>query len=512
MTLLKRIAKEHLSWLSICIFFFVAIVFSVLFFIQRDFMTNIDERDHLIGVFQMMHGRVPYRDFFTNHFPLPYYWEYIFSPLWGAPARTIAVFRLSLLVAYLLTFISVFLAFKNTYTRLVYSFWIFLLSLFFTIYHGNLVLSETFAAIFIGAVFWLLLPIILKWETRNKFNLSLIVVFASFAFWTQPLLIFLLIIPFLLAKKEELKVLVIIMCFLNLIFPVIFFLNNQLNSFIEQTIWFNYVIYSKYSVDNLPPGNIFMESLVYFVQNQFFLLTHFFNSHQLFQFLINIPILVLFYKIFKDKKIISTLSLLLIFVAVHVREGKIIPGQPFNFGIYPLLTLGAASFAIMSAGLFNKMRLLAISLTGLLIFICLINFRPIFQQSLIPGYNYHVFWSYRQERGELLGKLAGPSGKVLVYPHDIDLYYFANSLPPDRFTYWFPWINSVPKYYQERLVTIKDPELLVLYIGGLAYKNQPNLYAEYFPDLKKGYLPVMKNGEESGVYVKESLKDQLNPF
>jgi len=96
-----------------------------------------------------------------------------------------------------------------------------------------------------------------------------------------------------------------------------------------------------------------------------------------------------------------------------------------------------------------------------------------------------------------------------MYPHDVDLYYFADRMPPDRFTYWFPWINAYSEYKIERLYALKKNPPSVVYIGSLGYQNDPNHYAIYFPDLTKDYIPVVKNNEKTGIWLRKDLRERL---
>lgn len=496
---------------SIFFFLFSLFCFSIIFYLIRSFMTNFDENDHLAVAFLMQKGRLLYKDIFSHHFPLPYYWTYIFSPFWSqnSPSRTISVFRLSVLILYLISFISVFLTYKNKKSQYSISLWIILLSLFFSLYHGNLVLSETFAAIFISSIFWIYTPIIIGWESVSNYSLYLSVIFASFAFWTQPLLFFLSFIPLILAPKNKKIKIFIFTAIINLI-PVLFlWFNKQLFDFIEQGIWFNFAIYPKFYVDTIPNGHKWWGSIVYFFRNQIFFLTHFFDSHQIFQFIINIGLIIFLIRIIKTKKLSPLFYSLLIFLAIHIRETKIVPGQPFNFGIYPLILISSSALVILLIHFFKKHKI-TFSLTVLvLILVCMSNFWLIIKNSLNPQYNYHVFWSPRQKIGDMIRQLSLPDENILIYPHDVDLYYFANRTSSDRFVYWFPWINLVPKYRQQRLSMLSNSPPAIIYIGNLNFKDEPNHYSQYFPDLIKNYIEVVQDNQPIKIYLRSDLKNRL---
>lgn len=473
-------------------------------------MTNFDENDHLAVGYFLNNGRLLYKDIFSHHFPLPYYWTYIFTPFWSetSPSRTIAVFRLAVLVMYLINFLLVYFSFKNRLSKYSYSLWVLLLATFFSLYHGNLVLSETFAAIFIGSIFWLAIPIVLKWEKPTWFSTALLILFSSAAFWTQPLLIGLSLLPIFLTPKHKIKVFFTTIV-INFIPLIIFYINGQFSEFWKQGVLFNFFVYPKFFVDNLPPGNKLIHTILYFFQNEFYLFTHLGNFTQIFQFIIHLSLYFLAFKIVKIKKTLSILTLILIFIAVRVREVKIIPGAIFNFGIYPYLIIASSSF-ILSLFIFLKSRRFFAFLLFIFTFsISLLDSRQIIEQSLKPGYNYEVFWSYRQRLAETIDKLTSPQEKILIYPHDVDYYALSNRLPPDRFVYWFPWIDSVSQYRQERLWALKNIDIPLIYVGNLDFKGIPNFYSQYFPDLTESYLPVIKDKKTTGLWIQKKYQDRL---
>lgn len=494
----------------IVVFVFVAsvLIFVALFYLQRAFMNNFDENDHIAAAFFMHNGKEIYKDFFSHHFPLPYYWTYLFTPFWGnTAARGITVFRLSLLLLYLIVFILSYLRNKNNKTRIALAIWVFLTSLFFTIYHGNLVLSETFSAIFVIAVFWLSIPVCIGWEQQTFTQGILQVLFASLAFWTQPLLAPLFLIPFILTKMKTQKIRLLIFTFIGNLLPLFLFLiNGQLTSFIEQAIWFNFIVYPKYFVDDLPQGNSLLQTLFLFIRNELILVTKFLNSTQVFQFVLNLASLLFLLIYARNKKWLVVIVFTILLFVTRTREVKIIPGEPFNFGIYPYLLFSTAVIAILFVRYYVQKKYLALFSALLLIIVSVANIRPILSQSLNNGYNYHVFWSYRQELGEEIQKLTFKDEPILIYPHDVDLYFFAQRMPPDRFVYWFPWINSVEKYRDERLKALGTNKPVVIFKGSMAFKGDQDFYAQYFPKLTEEYMPIEVNSKT--IWLRQDLSER----
>lgn len=127
------------------------------------------------------------------------------------------------------------------------------------------------------------------------------------------------------------------------------------------------------------------------------------------------------------------------------------------------------------------------------------------------GYNYEVFWGYRQRIGEEIAKLTKPDEKILIYPHNGDLYFFAHRQPLDKFLYWYPWIDAVDEFRNERLNALKETPPSLIYYANLAYKDNPRAYEEFFPNLLDNYVNVIKDGKETNYWLRNDLRDRLQP-
>ncbi len=479
-------------------------------------MGNFDEVDHLASGYLMKNGRALYSENFSHHFPFPYYWVYLFTPLWSSvtPARTIAVFRLSLLVLYLICYLPVFLSFRDVRSKTAYSVWILLLSFYFAVYQGYAVISESFNAVFLSGIAWIILPVVLGWEKWTAFNKTLVLVFSSLAFWTQPFMGILFSLPLFMESsiKKAFKLLVRVTVF-NLLVPFALFLNGQLGAFIFQALYFNFVIYPRFYFDQLPSGSVTVQLPLLIAKNTFSMLSHFSNPLQIVQAVFTASFVAIAVLVFKKRSASSALMLTVLFAATRLRDVKAVVGKPFDSGIYPFILLASACFVVLVMSLIRTKKW-SFKLLGAAAFISILylNFQTssvILFQSFKQGYNYHVFWSYRQATGELMRSLSRPGENVLVYPHDVELYFFADRMPPDRFTYWFPWINAVPQFRTERLQALKKTPPALLYVGNLSYQGKRQHYATYFPDLVSNYIQVIRNDKKTGIWLRKDLKSRL---
>lgn len=500
--------KIILNWLP---FVFVILGFSAIFFFIRLVMGNFDEYDHLTAGYLMKNGQLLYKDIFTHHFPLPYYWTLLFTPLWSEnPSRTISIFRLAVLSYYIFSFTLIFASLKQIQTRVLFLIWTVIISFILVIYQGHLVLSETFAAMALMGVFWTSVPVVLGWEKLTKLHLYAQIIFASLALWSQPLYAVLLLIPLLLGLKKYIKHVLGATTIINVLPLLVFLITGQLSAFYEQAIWFNSAIYSNYYGTEFIHGNNFISIIQHFFSNEFKLLTSVRTPIQIFQFIVHLGLFGLLAYLIKIKQKLATTLVLFLFLVSRIREVKIITGEPFVFGIYPFILLALACSLISLYFISRKSRLVCAAILLMIVSSALIPMYPFIKQSLDPQYNYHVFWSYRQDKGDIIKKLSEPNEKILVYPHDVDLYYFADRKPIDKFLYWFPWVDDVPHYRAERLKALTENPPPVVYIGSLAFHDEKKYYAKFFPTIIKGYIPIKKDGKGTGVYLRADLEERLN--
>ena len=240
----------------------------------------------------------------------------------------------------------------------------------------------------------------------------------------------------------------------------LFYINKQFYEFLFQGLYFNFKIYSPYYYDmGGLKGNHTVSLIMLYIKNEFLFLKGLSNPLQIVQFIFHLSFVWMLYRIIKSKNIRHIVLLLLLFFASRIREVKAAVGTAFDVGIYPfMLFAGACSIFFIIDLMKSKkvgMKLFSLSLLTIVILANVLTFQQIFFQSLKPDYNYHVFWSPKQDKGSIIKSLSLPTESVLMYPHDVDLYYFSDRLSPDRFSYWFPWIDAWPEYKKERLHALK---------------------------------------------------------
>ena len=483
-------------------------------------MTNFDEMDHISAVYLMTQGQQLYKDIFATHFPFPFYWAYLFSPIWAHPPffKSITTLHFSLALFYILTFISVYFSFKKNSFKIMFSVYILFISLILGLYHGNLYLSEIFTGLMISSVLWVLIPIFLDKQKLNNYTRLLLIIFASIGIWTQPLMIFLMLIPILLvsSKKEFFKT-ILIAFVINIIPLLALVFSGQFNDFYKQAVVFNSAVYSHDFPEKVGNNTMLTQTISDFFSHQRVLLTQFFNSTQIYQFLLNIALIIFTAAILWKAKLVHKISWILLLIALMSRQVKTVPGVIFNFGTFPLLLISFIClinlFYPENFGFKPKFKYISKIIVVLVISICFFFANkdnwPIFKQSLNPAYNYDVFWSNREKTGRMINELTKSDERILIYPNDPDFYFFSQRLPMDSFTYWYPWYDKIPEYKQERLNALKNTPPAIIYCGGLGYKSDPYLYAKFFPELLVNYKRVAYEGIPTDIWIRKGLENRV---
>jgi len=475
--------------------YYLALGASIIFFtlsqyLIRHFMVNFDEYDHIAAGYLISQGRSLYAQIFSHHFPLPYYWTQLFTPLWTQPFRGITVFRLSFTLFTLLAIAPVAILSRSPKTIYSFSIWLIVVGLIASLFHGNSLLSDTFTAILLGSITWLSLPTILGWESTGFSRILCLTLLVVLSLWNQILILPLVLIPFIIGSRQYWKY-VIGIYLLGLGLPLLyFFFNHQLSDFYQQVIWFNYQIYPQYYFDLINHGTT-NQVLILLSNHSQWLINWSTTMNQL-QAVIFIGFLGFNFLLIKQRNWRALIVIALLYASAHTREIKIFPGSLFNAGIYPhiLITLIGWPILLFQLKSHRWMAMLGIVLTSIL---GILLIKPIYLQSYQPGYNYHVFWSVRQDIGQQIQQVTSPNDPILIYPHDVDLYYFAQRQPIDKFLYWFPWINDVTWYRQERIDALQQTPPAVIFLGNPAFKDDATYYRDLFPQLLDQYQPIYES-------------------
>ncbi len=472
----------------------------------RTFMINVDEKDHLVVGYLMSKGWVLYKDIFTHHFPFPYYWVRIFDFMWVnlIPHRGIAMFRTTLNIYYLFCSALVLINLRAFRDRLFFVVFLNSTVLLMPLFHGNLLLSETFGFFPVIMIIWLVFSNLSNVLRENWILVLSSLVLCSMGFWSQPLVFPVFFLPLLYLRKKRRAYLGLVIA-IQVLLLLFLWQNGSLAAFTQMGIWFNFNVYSPYyyDIEGVNPG--LSGFITKIIDNQFTMMFRpdIKNAVLSLQFIGSWVLCLLGINLILKKNYRLLAGLLLCIFLVRVREAKVNPGHMFNFGVWPYMMFINLVLIWLIRSTRGLVRVFVVASFSLYFFYVIFGSRTIVLQSLIQGYNYHIFWGDREAIGNEMAKLAGDDKNVLVYPHDVDLYYFARKEPPDRFLYWFPWVNQISSYRKERERAIEQKSVRVMYLGGMSFKGENNYYLNMWPDLKKGFKVATTEGKFSNIWVRQ---------
>jgi hypothetical protein len=221
--------------------------------------TFVDEADNVLGGCLMARGAVIYRDFFSHHFPLPYYLLSLFSGLSGCSV----LFSRFLVVALLAVGSLAFYAVSRAPAALLAP---AIVSMAAPAYYAHLYLAESF----IGLGLLLVVPLSLDRAAgiRPNLYLSLLYVGMFVLLASSPIGLMLACIStgVLLARSPQPRA-QLLATFALAIFTWVAILlwHGNLRAFVDQAIGFNLGVYSRFlGVDITSPTQVAWETLAFF--------------------------------------------------------------------------------------------------------------------------------------------------------------------------------------------------------------------------------------------------------
>ncbi|MBI4136994.1 hypothetical protein HY469_02935 [Candidatus Roizmanbacteria bacterium] len=167
---------SKLPWKQILLFTFLFIIFLLNAFHEE----YPDEYDNIVGGKYILEGRLPYRDWFSHHQPLPYFLSYGILLITGI---SFVRFRIALAIIYFLISAGSYFLLKKRIKESSLSFYLFFLfAIAFgqTYYWGNMLLADTLSA-------YLLIPaivlVLMKGYTRESFTLGDLSIYGLYTFF-----------------------------------------------------------------------------------------------------------------------------------------------------------------------------------------------------------------------------------------------------------------------------------------------------------------------------------------
>jgi len=253
-----EIKLGHIDINKIGLYLLIISFFIGVFSIYITLYNAADESDVLTLGRLISKGSLLYVDYFSHHFPFSYIWTASVFSIFGSSIQAI---RLSMLLLRVFIF---YLTMKLSNHYFIIGLTSVSWSLLSYLYLGNMVLYDSFCAIFNIAAFVVTLAIITN-RVKDSYDKYLFIgILSSLSVFSDPTKIFPLFVLFLglvihnikkyyfgrkKTKQILLRFMVLIISFsiVGIIFLTYFIFTASLNNFIKDAIEFNYYTYSKYA-------------------------------------------------------------------------------------------------------------------------------------------------------------------------------------------------------------------------------------------------------------------------
>lgn len=437
----------------------------------------VDEEDNLALGWLVLQGMLPYRDAFSHHFPLAYYWVsfiFLFFP------KSIFASRLSILLLQLFSFAIVMVITKKYISIGFASITWFLIRNYFL---GNMVLYSSLAAPFLLLVFSITLVSILDRQKKDALLQATHGISSFLALMSTPLALYAIVISYFAIFINKIKYTRSFLYLISLLSASLFALHvtKSLDGFYHQAIAFNIDVYSRYnSFYGLQVGiqnNPFINALVNFLglnNVDLYSLDPFrdLNIEQIdkwfftgFLFRISLIFSSIFF-LSVSRYMASAFNILFAAALLAIDQWGF-RGQPFvmsaifacYFTLEQMLSLGKVEV--------NKQYLiLPIKIISLFILLTIfwLNFRLVQNLSINPKTSYRELYPPVIARALYLKSLSCNQDDVrlVYYPGGYVYYFFSDLKPLTKHLAMWPWMAEVGK--NEVLTAIRNPNIKTIVV------------------------------------------------
>jgi len=481
-----------------------------------------DEYEHAMSGWFLIHGLLPYRDFFSHHAPLPLFLgvlAYIFPLI-----SSVLILR-GLILAFKLLIWGVIFRLTNLKVRPVVYLTMILIGLSTPIFHLQMALTN----VLVG--FGLLLCLVLLWhrslyKTPSTEVLMLIWILVSFlCIWSSiatvlPVMIISILLLALIYQQKDwpqvskLGRLFALGAALHLFFPIFYFFMGEFDNFVWSVFTFNtkyyfplrlagseselrygpwFQIISRFFLNISETVTLFFNQTVTLLRalwgGKVFLLTADFTAgikywkliwevytHQVEQLLILMTLLMLLtviYLLFR-KRISQAIVGLLLFFSLFFRSNEF-----FHLSAWYLAIAFVSSWLLVEA-LAQKKRIF--SFLFILLILLIGNLELTHGLKVIKQHQIAVPENFQQIANQVKN-LTRESEQIMVLDRNMIYYPLSKRLPACKYQYYLPWLHQTDKIRTEMEKCLSSGRAKLLIIPDLSLwevqELKPNIDAAY---------------------------------
>ncbi len=248
MSFLSRIKSKVYSSKYLLFFFVILLLINLINAVHNSFP---DEFDNILGGFYINQGLIPYKDFFSHHGLVSYYFASIITII---TKQSFIYFRLLYSVLTFIYFISLYKIFRKYLDKelaLVFLIFLSILGIASTYFWGQMLLADNLSAFLILPAYILLIAKLISKSKISLVDIAIVAIFSCLTFFTSItftyLVIFInfvLLTAYLAQNKNKLSPSGIIKMIIILGAPYIFMLSyfvvsGSLSEFYQQNISYN---------------------------------------------------------------------------------------------------------------------------------------------------------------------------------------------------------------------------------------------------------------------------------
>jgi hypothetical protein len=442
----------------------------------------VDEANNVLGGCLLARGAVLYRDWFSHHFPLPYY--LVASLGEGGACSVIAARHLgiALVTAAMVAFALV------TRNRLAPAA-LLVMALAGPAYYAQMYLAETVMSAGLILTLALLTDRALLLPRPVAFALRLIAVLVLASSSQIGLMMTAILLPLMLLQARGQRVLVAVAGGVALaIWPLFFAIHGAFRAYVEQAFLFNTQIYSQYlDVHLLDPVALLWQTLS-FARHRFSFVLDWLAGQgtdatvATFAVGFELALLVLLVGsiVAGRRERVLRLALGLLLPICVARDG---------FHLAPFVTLASLGAAQLLPGLFGRSRLAQVGTVIVIVLALRIYFFFLPTDLDAPD---ELAQSLKPEAQVL--QYAQPNDTVLFLPMAPDGYLAADRRPGSFYSFFLPWEADLPDAQERLIADIERNQVAVIVLDQETPVWDKYRFREYAPQvyahIMRSYRPV----------------------
>jgi hypothetical protein len=442
----------------------------------------VDEANNVLGACQIARGAVPYRDFFSHHFPLPYY---LLASLGQSGACSVLAARYLGIAALAVAMVGFTLVTRNHLAPLA----LLIVALSGPSYYAQMYLAETVMSVGLILTLALLTDRARRLPRPVGFALRVIALLMLASSSQIGLMITAILLPLMLIRAAGQRLLVLVSGAVALgIWPLFFAVQGAFRAFVEQAFLFNIEIYSDYlDVKLTSPVALLWQTLA-FVRHRFSFVVDWLAGQDADPtvatfaagFELGLLVLLAALVILNRREVVFRLALCLLLPLCVARDG---------FHLAPFVTLASLGAVQLLPGIVGRSRVVQVGTVVVVVLALRIYFFFLPTDLDAPD---ELARSLRPD--SLVLQHATRDRSILYLPMAPDGYLANDRRPGSFYAFFLPWQADLPGAEDRLIADIERNKVAVIVLDQETPVWDKYRFREYAPriydHILAAYRPV----------------------